>query len=242
MNAPEAGRSPVGHHWCSVLVIRSRVRCDIHSRIALRVAFDSRESATLLLLRNTFAVSGMPIQLGASLQQVGRLPAGWVPAGTIPEVEDAVLNKDAVLFPVGDSFLLTEKDRAIFFDLRGGEVVAVEVFDAGDVRGGAKSPTVLVLSQDYAGRVCCKAMTGPAFQRLVLCARADMAAGASARQVREAAAIPGLDQKPVKLSKRIDTYPIPMPIPTRESHLNPLMHSARETGPGRKITRCNVFT
>ena len=44
-------------------------------------------------------------------------------------------------------------------------------------------------------------MTGPAFQRLVLCAKADMADGSSSRQVREAAAIPGLDQKPVKLSK-----------------------------------------
>ena len=48
---------------------------------------------------------------------------------------------------------MTEKDRAVFFDLRGGEVLAVDVFDAGDVRGGTKSPTVLVLCQDYAGPV-----------------------------------------------------------------------------------------
>jgi len=53
--------------------------------------------------------SGMPIQLATSLQHVGRLAAGWVPAGTLPELEDAVLNKR--LFPIGDSFLLAEKDR-----------------------------------------------------------------------------------------------------------------------------------
>ena len=44
-----------------------------------------------------------------------------------------------VTFPVGDTFLLHELDRKVFFDLRGGEVVAVEVLDKGDVRGGQKS-------------------------------------------------------------------------------------------------------
>ena len=64
-------------------------------------------------------------------------------------MEDAVLNK--LCFPVGDTFLLHELDRKVFFDLRGGEVVAVEVFDKGDVRGGQKSMTAVILCCDYEG-------------------------------------------------------------------------------------------
>ena len=41
-----------------------------------------------------------------------------------PEIEDAALNK--IFYPVGNTFLEHEADRAIFFDLRGGEVVAVD--------------------------------------------------------------------------------------------------------------------
>ena len=69
--------------------------------------------ATPSLVPAAVAFPGMPLQLGSSLQHVGRLAAGWVPHGTIPEIEDAVVNKK--LFPVGASFLTTEKDRAVFF-------------------------------------------------------------------------------------------------------------------------------
>ena len=85
-----------------------------------------------------------------------------------------------VTFPVGDTFLQHELDRKVFFDLRGGEVVAVEVFDKGDVRGGQKSMTAVILCCDYDGYVCCKGMTVPALQRLILAAKQDMSTGKSA--------------------------------------------------------------
>ena len=106
-----------------------------------------------------------------------------------------------IFYPVGTTFLEHEADRAIFYDLRGGEVVAVDVFDKGDTRGGVKSITVILLCCDYQGYICCKAMTGPAFHRLVLAAKLDMSTGKTATQVREEAAIHDLNQAPVQLSK-----------------------------------------
>ena len=73
----------------------------------------------------------MPVRVSSSLRNVGRLAAGWVPHGTLPEIEDAALNK--IFYPVGTTFLEHEADRAVFFDLRGGEVVAVDVFDKGGI-------------------------------------------------------------------------------------------------------------
>lgn len=78
----------------------------------------------------------------------------------------------------------------------------MDVFDKGDTRGGVKSITVVLLCCDYMGYVCCKAMTGPAFHRLILAARLDMASGKTAvLQVREEAAIHDLNQALVQLSK-----------------------------------------
>ena len=62
----------------------------------------------------------------------------------------------------------------------------MEVFDIGDVRGSKKSKTILALAGDYQGYVCCKAFTGPAFQRLHLAATLEMQDGTSATAVREA--------------------------------------------------------
>ena len=140
----------------------------------------SRELATPPLLAAA-AFSGMPMRVTSALGQVRKLAAGWVPDGTAPELKDAVVNK--MIFPVGVRFFEHEGDRSIFRDLRGGEVTPVEVFDVGDVRGSKKSKTVLVLAADYQGYVCCKAFTGPSFQRLQLagcgccarCARCDPA-------------------------------------------------------------------
>ena len=157
----------------------------------------SRELATPPLL-TAAAFSGMPMRVTSSLGQVRKLAAGWVPDGTAPELKDAVVNK--MIFPVGVRFLEHEGDRSIFRDLRGGEVTPVEVFDVGDVRGSKKSKTVLVLAADYQGYVCCKALTGPSFQRLQLAANLEMQDGTSALAVREAAAISGLDQSPVALA------------------------------------------
>ena len=53
----------------------------------------------------------MPMRVASVFQHLSRLPAGWVPHGTIPEVEDAVLNK--VTFPVGDTFLQHEDTRTL---------------------------------------------------------------------------------------------------------------------------------
>lgn len=125
--------------------------------------------------------------------------AGWVLHSTVLEVVDAVLNK--VCFPVGNTFLQHELDRKVFFDLRGGEVVAVEVFDKGDIRGGQKSMTAVVLCCDYEGYVCAKGITVPALQRLYQAAKVDMSTSQTALQVREEAAVHDLQQAPVELSK-----------------------------------------
>ena len=86
-------------------------------------------------------------------------------------------------------------------NLRGGEVTPVEVFDVGDVRGSNKSKTVICVVADYEGYATAKAFTGPAFQRLTLAAAYEMQDGQSATEVRESAAISGLDQSPVQLAK-----------------------------------------
>ena len=120
-----------------MVVTRSRVRGVVHSIVRGVIVRVSRASGCLRRAIATRVTAGMPMRVASVFQHLSRLPAGWVPHRTIPEVEDAVMNK--VTFPVGDTFLLHELDRKVFFDLRGGEVVAVEVFDKGDVRGGQKS-------------------------------------------------------------------------------------------------------
>ena len=57
------------------------------------------------------------------------------------------------------------------------------------------------MAADYEGYITCKAFTGPAFQRLALAAAYEMQDGLTATEVREAAAIAGLDQSPVQLAK-----------------------------------------